>query len=184
MRNLAIRQSLGENEQGRRYDYVVMLDIDHRYPMDFLAKFVSRMEQDKLLVLTGLTATRKEGFTNSQYYKIIKNINKPSNCVDGTKENKLVKIESSGPVGMVIHTKVFNKIDFPYFQSSYNIDEKKKEYLATGEDIFFSKKLKKARIPIYVDKNISFPHELITFIDRGTIWENKAIKKQMYEREK
>jgi cellulose synthase/poly-beta-1,6-N-acetylglucosamine synthase-like glycosyltransferase len=184
MRNLAIRQSLGENDLGKRYDYVVLLDSDHHYPMDFLAKFVSRMEEDKIPVLTGLTATRKEGFTNSQYYKIIKNINKPSNCVDGTKENKLVKIESSGPVGMVIHTKVFNKIDFPYFESSYKIDEKKKEYLATGEDIFFSKKLKKARIPIYVDKNISFPHEFITFIDRGTIFDNKSIRKEMNKRAK
>ena len=98
-------------------------------------------------------------------------MNSKENCVSYPKpKNEIIKIEASGPVGMVMNTRIFNKIEFPYYLETYEINRDKKETIVTGSDIYFCKKLKEAGIKINLDCSVDFPHAFPkSFLSRGKI---------------
>lgn len=174
MRNVAIKRALGDNPEKVRYKYMVMLDSDHRYPIDFLVKFLNRMEAEDIPILTGLTDSQKEidgKHYSTQYYKIKTDINDPKNCLYFPKPvNKIVQVEASGPVGMVMNTKIFDKLSLPLYKQEYTINNATKDVVVTGSDIYFCSLLKDVSIPIKVDCSVSFPHHWNkSFLDRGKI---------------
>lgn len=174
MRNMAIKSALGGNVEKKKYNYVVMLDTDHRYSPHFLTRFLNLMEDNNYEILTGLTDSKKETngeHLSTQYYKIQKDINTKENCVSSPEpEDKVIQVEASGPVGMLINTKIFKKLSLPYYVQEYSKNEKKNEVTSTGSDLYFCKNLKKAGIKINVDLMTSFPHKNDnSFFNRGSI---------------
>ena len=163
MRNIAMKYALGESKFNKdmiRFDYLVMLDIDHRYKEDFIVKF---MQHNKDIV-TGCTSSRKPPYIQTQYKKMIKEIKEEDNIIKPI-GNELIKAEASGLVGMLIKVDVLEKITFPFCNMEYIDDEK-----IIGEDIFFCKKLKEAGYVIWVDPTVSFPHEIKNvFVNNGEI---------------
>jgi glycosyltransferase involved in cell wall biosynthesis len=170
MRNLSVLHSLGDNDLKKRYDYIVQLDTDHKYPKDFIIKFVSLCEQNKWPIITGLTSSQKEPHYNTQYYKLQEEMNTKENTVSCPKPvNNIIDIEASGPVGMVINTAIFSKIKFPFYLQEYQVKEgehNKQNFMTVGGDVNFCKKLKEAGIPIKCHLGYSFPHGRTAFLNR------------------
>lgn len=168
MRNLAAKYAMGDNEDKKVYDYVVQLDDDHHYPPEFLVKFLAIAEQEKLEVITGLTSGKRKPFRSTQYYKLQTEINSKDNCVTAKKpKQEIIKIEASGPVGMLIKTSVFNKLEFPYYYVDYPTINGNHGLI--GGDIVFSRKLLNAKIPIHLDLSVTFPHARTFFLSRDKI---------------
>lgn len=162
MRNLSVNFARGDNPLGKRYDYLVCLDTDHKYPKDFIVIFIELMEKNKWKVLTGLTPSQKPPHNSTQYFKIpekIEEINNVGNCVPLYQVDKQIKIEASGPVGMVMNTNIFEKIPFPYYFTRYELpNDTFNSYRMVGSDIWFSERCKEQKIEIICDLNTIFPH--------------------------
>lgn len=162
MRNLSVKFALGENNAKKRYDYMVMLDTDQRYSPNFLVDFIKIMEEKKLPIIVGLSDSQRNidgKHYSTQYLKLQSKLNEPSNCVDASKKRKeLVKIEGSGPVGMVINTSVFEKMSMPYYFQRYEKSDSGNNDKPVGGDIWFTEKCKELGIPIYCHTGYAFPH--------------------------
>lgn len=185
MRNMAVKMATGQ-EGGRKYDYLVQLDTDHRYHPEFLVDFLDKMTKNNWPILTGMTSRKTKPYNSTQYYKIIDKINEDSNCVKCTKPtDEIIQIEASGPVGMVMSTEIFKELKFPYYAMEYTKIKDKINILEDGKvvekdvekdsfigsDIAFCKKLKEKNIPIRLCLGVSFPHEKKLFINRNKVIE-------------
>jgi len=183
MRNLSVKLALGYNSP-KKYNYLVQLDDDHRYPPEFIVKFLELMTKNEWPILTGLTPGKKSPYLNTQYYKLKEGINEDENHVVCKRLiNKVIDIEASGPVGMVINTKVFEKLSWPYYNLEYSkvevikkvlekgkvVDKKEMVDYFVGGDITFCSKLKEKGIPIKLDLATNFPHCKPMFISRGKV---------------
>jgi hypothetical protein len=191
MRNLAVKTSLGMNQENKKYDYIMMLDDDHRYAPEFLVNFITLCEQNNWPILTGLTSRKAKPYNSTQYYKLQENLSEDSNVVKCRKrKNKIIDIEASGPVGMLIKTSIFEKIPYPWYNMQFykkkikivskvnnngKLEDKEVEAeqdAQIGGDIYFSRLLKKYNIPIKLHLGYSFPHQLSdVFVNRGKIIE-------------
>jgi hypothetical protein len=188
LRNIAIKTSLGMNHDKKEYDYVMQLDDDHKYPSEFLVRFIELCEQNNWPIITGLTPGKKYPFKNTQYYKLTDDITAEDNSVVCKKpKNEIIDIEASGPVGMLIKTSIFKNLPFPWYHTEYfkkkiivkekvNIDGELKEIdkevemdAFMGSDLVFCKLLKEYNIPIKLDLSVNFPHEKKFFLSRGEV---------------
>jgi len=166
MRNRAclIAQNKGKEARGFRFDYIVMLDDDHIYSPNFINKFISY----NLPVVVGCTSQRTPPYKQTQY-KELKGIGfkEEDNLVKPNKNDGLIKIGVTGPVGMCINVDVLDKLKFPYFEQIILNDGPE----IRGGDVNFCYKLNDAGIPIYLDSSESFPHctgESL-YVDRGEV---------------
>lgn len=198
LRNMAVKTSLGMNKDKKVFQYFMAVDDDHRFPSNFLVDFIELCEKNNWQIITGLTSRKVKPYYSTQYYKIQDNLKDPKNIVNPRNSNKIIDIEASGPVGMLIRTDVFQKIHYPWFEMKYFkkkievinkvnkdgklVDETKEieTDAQMGGDIVFSEKLKKANIPIKLHLGYSFPHQLDNcFVDRGKLIEPKFDTKVM-----
>lgn len=195
LRNAAVKVALGMNSDNKVYDYLVQLDDDHRYPPEFISKFIKEMEEKKIPIMTGLTPRKTFPYQNTQYYKNQEELMAPENIVVCKKPtDKIVDIEISGPVGMVINTSVFQKIPYPWYVMEFSkkkiktkktinnngkLEEIEIETLKdhqTGGDIVFARKLKEYGYGIKLDLSVSFAHKLDeVFANRNKLLERKPI---------
>lgn len=190
MRNIAVKTALGMNNDKKIFQYFMALDSDHRFQSNFLVDFVELCEKNDWQIITGLTNRKVKPYYTTQYYKLQDDLKSEDNIVNPKKSNKIIDIEASGPVGMLIRTDVFKKIRFPWFEMKYFkkkmevvnkvnkngklVDEKKEKEVDAqqGGDISFCEKLKDAKIPIKLHLGYSFPHQLDNcFVNRGKVVE-------------
>jgi hypothetical protein len=163
---------MGDNSEKKVYDYLIMLDDDHRYPEDFIVKFVDLAEKTGWEIITGLTPSKKKPYLNTQYLKWMRPIDIKGNTVEAPEpKEEIIDIEASGPVGMLINTNVFKKIQFPYYQVLYDKDENGNSRLLGG-DLYFSKQLLDNGIKIKCDLATNFPHCKSFFLSRGKVISN------------
>lgn len=172
MRNFACRYALGKrgepgDENPERCDYFVQLDVDHRYSPTFI---IDLMKHDKDVV-TGCTSNRRFPFKQTQFKKFQFEIKAEDNIANPHPDDELMKIDASGPVGMLIKTDVLDKLTYPYYKIEHIGHEEGRSVEAIlGGDIYFTKKLKEAGIDIWLDPKITFPHEVANvFINRGEL---------------
>jgi len=172
MRNFACRNALGKRgEPGEvspeRCDYFVQLDTDHRYSPTFI---IDLMKHNKD-VITGCTSSRHAPFQQTQFKKFQFDMRDKDNLVNPHPDDELMKIESSGPVGMLIKTDVLDKLEYPYYKIDHIGNEKGRSVEAImGGDVWFTKKLKEKDIEIWLDPKITFPHEVTNvFVNRGEL---------------
>ena len=164
MRNFSLRSALGNGPRKKKYDYVVQLDTDHSYNPNFITDFIEKMSEMDIPILTGLTSNKSPPLHNTQYIELKEELNTPDNYINSSKpSDEVVRIEASGPVGMVIATKALAQLKFPYYLSIYKEDK------PCGEDIYFCQKLKEKNIPMYCWLKYSFPHQRIIECDREKV---------------
>ena len=170
MRNYACRFSMGlkaiqEGDTMERYDYLVQLDVDHRYPTDFIIDLMKHKKD----IVTGCTSRRNYPFGQTQFKKVQTNIKEESNVVNPNPEDPLIKIGASGPVGMLIKVDVLFKLKFPYYSRKY-IGDENNVLAEMGSDVIFCEQLNEAGIDIWLDPAITFPHQLKRgFVNRGQL---------------
>ena len=172
MRNYACRYAMGlralqPGDTLERADYLVMLDVDHRFAPDFILKLMKHKKD----VVTGCTSGRVHPFGQTQYKKVKKDIRKGDNIVNPKPTDPLMKIGASGLVGMLIKVDVLFKLQFPYFKRTYIGTEKGNNVEAEeGSDVYFTKKLNEIGVEIWLDPSITFPHEVRrVFVNRGEL---------------
>jgi hypothetical protein len=202
MRNMAVKTAIGMNREKKTYDYIIMLDDDHYYYPEFVIKFVELAEQNNWDIVTGLTNRKVKPYRTTQYYKIQEDMNAPENTVKPNRSKKIIDIEASGPVGMLIKTSVFKKIPYPWYCMEFgkkkvkiikqvnekgklvNKEEEVEMDSELGGDLSFSKKLKQYGYRIKLDMSVSFPHEIKMFVNRGKLLPADGKSNQLNEPQK
>ena len=161
----SIRNACVIDAMNHRCTHILQLDDDHIYPEDLITRL---LEHKKEMVL-GVTNKSVPPFTQTQYKKCdLEKINIENNICKFKDEEGLEKIEASGMVGSLIKLNVFNRMEYPYYAREYKIVNNKA--LETGEDIYFSRKLKKLGIDIWCDKTLNYPHQIKqAFCSRGDV---------------
>lgn len=172
MRNFACMHALGErgepgDETPERCDYFVQLDVDHRYHPDFI---IDLMKHDKDII-TGCTSNRRSPWKQTQFKRFQQVFRADENIVNPHPDDELMKIEASGPVGMLIKTDVLDKLEYPYYKINHiGHEEGMKPESIMGGDIYFTKQLKKAGIDLWLDPKVTFPHQVTNvFVNRGQL---------------
>jgi len=142
MRNLAV-----EIAQQNKIDYIFFVDTDHIYPKDTIERLYSRKKD----IIGGKYFRRKNPHYPAHFKKInYKDLGKKSNA-EYFEENKLKVVQASGFAGVLIKTKVFNQLKYPYFKVKYRKNG------CVGEDIYFCSKIKN-KFKFWIDPTIEYPH--------------------------
>ena len=124
------------------YEYLLFLDDDMIFPPDMLEKLLARDED-----IVGVQAFKRREMFDPCVYKFKDNKYHPALI------NKFCEVDAIGTGILLIKTKVFQKIKFPWFETIY--DEKG---LHWSVDFMFCKKAKKAGFNIYCDPDIEIFH--------------------------
>lgn len=142
-----------------KFDYVFMLDDDMTYPIDSIEKLIKHNKD----FVVGSATQRFPPFYPTQYKDAKAKVFKDkSNRVFIKKgDKKLVSLGGTGVVGALIKTKIFKKLECPYFKITY----KKNGKNIIGSDTYFCMKLNKSKIKMYLDPKINYKHEVISFAD-------------------
>lgn len=150
------REQLAVNALKQGFDYVMMLDNDMLYPIDFVESMLLDMEQHpEIDVLAPLAFMRnaphyavmymvKEGYDSAlrQDYYI-------NDFVKNYPKNKLVECDAVGFGAVIIKTSLLKKLEAPYFMST----------AGSGEDVWFCHKAKKtAGARVFMDTRIKLAH--------------------------
>ena len=172
MHNFACRNALGlRNESGKekpeRSDYLVKLDVDHKYHPEFI---IDLMKHNKD-VITGCTSNRRPPFKQTQFKEFQKMFKADGNIADPHQDEPLMKIAASGQVGMLIKVDVLDKLEYPYYKINHiGHEDGMNPDSIMGGDIYFSKQLKEAGVEIWLDPKITFPHQVTNvFVNRGQL---------------
>lgn len=150
-------------------DYVLMVDNDVTPPKDALINLVSHgveavggfyAHRDADNVYSGRTCMCKLMDERNEYY-----FNYPLESEYTADEMRdmrergefLVRIHGGGMGCMLVDTKVFRKVAYPWFDWVNYSDENRG---MLSEDLFFCEQLKMARIPIHADTRVACGHLL------------------------
>lgn len=143
------RNLLVENALKNAADYVLFLDSDMTFPPETLARLLASAEQFNLDVIAATYSTRQQGcvcrnntnrLENGAYRKI------QTAAMKG-----IFEINNVGTGIMLIATRVFRKLERPWFMFAW--DDAK--HLFEGEDTTFCKKANAAGFKIWVDFDLS-----------------------------
>jgi len=170
MRNMAVMDAINGG-----YDYLICLDDDHEYPVDSIPRLMCH-QQD---FVTGCTRQRIAPYNPTQFYKFKMPMKQESNFVRCTGEDGLIKIECSGPVGMLMKVSALMKLDYPYYWMDYSNAEyvlKRNttedwtfypEFVSNyvGGDYVFARQLLEKGFDLYLDSSIDFPHMISGVVD-------------------
>lgn len=150
------REKLAENALKQGFDYILMMDNDMLYPIDFVECMLLDMELNPQIdILAPLAFIRNpphlaviysitQGYDHDLHQDYF--INK---YVKNYPKNKLVECDAVGFGAALIKTSLLTKMKAPYFFSTSGV----------GEDIWFCHKAKKeADARIYMDTRIKLAH--------------------------
>lgn len=140
MRNIACKHAIENN-----YDYIFQMDSDMTYPKESIIELLKMRKP----VTTGHYRARFPPFLPIHYKKIGKNILDQQNR---TFTQEIEQIEATGGGGVLIDVNILKKLKFPYYETKY------KGHNIKSEDIVFSEKLKKKKIPIFLNTKIDYGH--------------------------
>lgn len=156
MRNLACRFA---NEQ--KYTHIFMVDVDMIYPK---GSIVELLKHDKDFVV-GTARQRVPPYLPTQFkeFKDDKFMSE-DNRLYFKEETKLTKVGSTGVVGALIKTEVFNILKHPYFVLEY-----KNSGAVTGSDTYFCKLLVENKIDLWCDPNVNYGHFVNCFVDKDGV---------------
>ena len=138
-RNFAVQSALDS-----KVDYVLFIDSDMISHPDFLPKLLSHNKD----VITGLCFRKTPPFLPT-VYKATNGILKSIPIKDIPKKG-IIEIDACGAAFLLVNTRVFKVVESPWFDSRGG--------LGSGEDINFCKKVKAAKIDIWVDPEVEVGH--------------------------
>lgn len=124
--------------QAEDYDYLMMIDSDMKFNPDTLERMIAH---DKDIL--GLACNHRQ--------LPLESVVKPLIEGQTTLPTELFEAESVGTGVILIKTEVFNKIDAPWFEFTYDGER-------IGEDVNFCRKARAAGYKIWVDPTIPVKH--------------------------
>lgn len=147
------------------FTHYMALDLDMEYPEDLIIRLLNH---NKDIVVPRLYR-RSFPYTIVQAYKYHFPFWEQSNLLKEINQG-LVKVEISGPPGMLIKTKIlreiYEKTGKVWFEREYELkgnaingDFSKVSIFETGSDVLFCKKIKDIGAEIWVDTDFDIPHE-------------------------
>ena len=155
-RNTAAMKLLGSD-----FTHLVMLDIDHKHPIDIISRLARWFLMDKYIpengirkniqVVGGLNFRRSSPHDPCCHlFGKDGNIYAPAAWTDG-----LLKVDAIGTGSIMIAKEVFEIIPPPWF---YNVYDRTWENVFPGEDMGFSRNCNKYGIGMYVDTTTTSEH--------------------------
>ena len=139
---------------GTDFDFLLMLDNDHKHDPDMLQKLCGWvMLYPEIRVIGGLNFQRR-----APYKPAFFNEDEEGHVsVPLTFPDELFTVDVLGTGSILIHRSVFTQIDANCAWFRYEYDGAPNDYWP-GEDIYFSHLCKKNGIPMYVDPSCRSPH--------------------------
>jgi hypothetical protein len=136
---------LAENFEG---DYLLLLGDDHTLAQDLVTRLLAHERE----VVAALCLGRRPPFP-------------PTARVDGgplelEDEPGLIEVDECGTAGMLIHRSVFEALSYPYFKH-YDLPDG--GYVS--DDLYFSRKVRKAGFRIAVDTSLILSHTALVDIE-------------------
>ncbi len=175
-RNKAAEKLLASN-----FTHLIMLDIDHKHPIDIVQKlarwflidkFNSENEKRNIQVVGGLNFRRS--YPHDPCCHLISKdgaIYAPAKWDAG-----LIQVDDIGTGSIMIAREVFETIQPPWF---FNIYDKTWADVWPGEDIGFSHKCREYGIKLHVDTTLTSPHIITREIGEADF--RAAIEKQEHK---
>lgn len=145
----AARNYLVGNMKG---DWLLMLDTDHEFDPDILARMLRVVYKHDLPVLTALYQYKTEPFNPKIYRWRTKNNLEPIGNWDKSIGVDAMEIGAAGAGCLLVRKEVFKKIETDLKEEPFDI------HMPFGEDNSFFWRLKKLGIKPYVAVNIEYPH--------------------------
>jgi len=150
------REKLAENAIKQDFDFILMMDNDMLYPIDFVECMLKDMEDNPQIdVLAPLAFMRNPPhyavmyMVEEGYDPILKKDYYINKFVRNYPKNKLVECDAVGFGAVIIKTSLLKKMKPPYFMST----------AGSGEDIWFCYKAKReANARIFMDTRIKLAH--------------------------
>lgn len=144
MRNVAVETAING-----KYDYIFFIDTDMIYPKDAVIKLLS----DKKDIVGGLYFKRKYPHGEC-HFKQISDINNKK-AIETFPEGTIKRVKATGFGGVLVKTKVFKNMKFPYFKVRYS--RRNGKLTMIGEDIDFCMKAGK-KYGIWIDPKVKYGH--------------------------
>lgn len=158
-----IRNNIGIQVLNSRLTHVLMLDDDHKHPINIIQQFAKwALIRPDALVISGLNFRRSEPFDPVAGDLINGG---PQRAIETDWQPGLTPKDEVGGASLFIHRSVFERIEPPWFFNDYSMPWTNN---SPGEDIGFSRKCREAGIQIYVDRDISSPHCAETLVTEDT----------------
>lgn len=157
------RNSLAEHLlKEARYTHILMLDADHRHPVDIVRRLMRWVIEDpQRLVIAGLAFRRGPPYDPCMYFET----NNGKVFVPESWKPGLVQVDLAGTGAILIAREVFERVKRPWFAYDYSWADSNNY---PGEDIWFSRRCREAGIPIYVDTSTVSPHLIEQHVDEST----------------
>lgn len=136
-----------------RFDYLAMLDSDHRHPaltVEWFARIV--MKKPEIKFISGLNFRRSEPWEPVAYRQW------PGGKYAPLAQwgKGIVEADAVGGAAFMVAREIYEAVEPPWFFRTYTLEEGKIIY--TSEDINFCKKVKEKGYKIYLHTGITAPH--------------------------
>lgn len=139
------RQKIAEYALEIGATHILWLDSDMRFPIDTIARMVSRMETEKISVLAANYSTRRQPCIPTAYSRE-RGLLLPDPALTGTEI-----VDRAGMGVMMTAIEVFKALKMPWFVFGWA-----QESMAhVGEDVFFCRAAAKAGFDVYLDLDLS-----------------------------
>lgn len=145
-----------------RFTHIVMLDMDHRHPIDIVGKLCRAVAEDpKRHVVSALTYRR-----GVPYEPIAWKMGDDGKLYVVTEwaSGQVIEIDQCSPACTIISREIFEDIDPPWWAYTYHPEK----YYYPTEDIYFSKLCRDNGFKQYVDTRIESEHLGVAFIGEDT----------------
>jgi len=143
------RDTLVHRMQESGAEYMFFLDSDVILPNDAVVRLLSH-NQD---IISGVYHVRHNPITPAMWKESPEFPGK-YNPIVGYNEGSLIDVDSIGMGCCLIHKRVFEKLEEPYFKWSMDSNQEN----GVSEDFYFCKKAREAGFHIYVDTSIQCTH--------------------------
>lgn len=133
------------------YTHLVMLDIDHRHPVDVVERLLARIQEDPTREVIGALYFRRGKpyepmmFRSGQggLYSVI-----------DWEPGQLLEVDAIGTGAIIIARSVFERLAYPYFRYEYEGDR------FVSEDLYFCRVAREAGVRIWCDTALHTEHLL------------------------
>jgi len=142
------RNELAKNMRG---DWLFMLDADHAFEADILARMLNQMERLKVDVLSALYVN-KAAPHEPQVYHWGEEQNLYARIVKWDTDDRIFRADAVGAGTLLIKRSVFDRIERELGEGPFSIMP------PFSEDLSFCRRLMKLDIPLFVDPHIESLH--------------------------
>ena len=150
-----------------KYEWLLFIDSDTLPPFDVL-----EMTKNGKDICSGIYFQWKDNKLIPLVYKKNKNdFHEEYKVFNEVSEEDLVEVDGFGAGCLLIHRKVLEKVEKPWFLFEYNEDG----LVALGEDFYFCQKAQEAGFKVWVDRRMVCSHYKTVDLKAINRWKTKEI---------